>query len=100
MAPRLARTPTRELSDKVKNDYRITVRLSGELRQRLKDAAIEVAHGSPKSFEKQSSSSSRPKTTKSLAYERAKKAGLIGVVHGACRDLRTNPKHLDGFGDW
>ena len=31
------------------------------------------------------------------AFERAKKAGLIGAVKGT-RDLSTNPKHFDGFG--
>ena len=33
------------------------------------------------------------------AYEHAKKAGLIGAVRRARRDLSTNPKHFDGFGD-
>jgi hypothetical protein len=32
------------------------------------------------------------------AYDRAKKAGLIGAVRGASRDLSTNPAHFDGFG--
>lgn len=33
------------------------------------------------------------------AYERAKKAGLIGAVKGASPDLASNPRHFDGFGD-
>jgi len=32
------------------------------------------------------------------AYDRAKKAGLIGVVRGANRDLSTNRRHFSGFG--
>jgi hypothetical protein len=32
------------------------------------------------------------------AYDHAKKAGLIGMVKGAVRDLSTNPKYLEGFG--
>jgi hypothetical protein len=32
------------------------------------------------------------------AYERFKKAGLIGVVRRASKDLSTNSKHFDGFG--
>ena len=32
------------------------------------------------------------------AYESVKKAGLIGVVRGASRDLSTNRKYVDSFG--
>jgi N-methylhydantoinase B/oxoprolinase/acetone carboxylase alpha subunit len=32
------------------------------------------------------------------AYDHAKKAGLVGSVRKAKRDLSTNPKHFDGFG--
>jgi hypothetical protein len=32
------------------------------------------------------------------AYDRAKKAGLIGAVRRASPDLSTNPKHFDKFG--
>lgn len=32
------------------------------------------------------------------AYERARKAGVIGAVQGTAPDLSTNPKYLDGFG--
>jgi hypothetical protein len=32
------------------------------------------------------------------AYDYARKAGLIGAVKGAVRDLSTNPKYFDGFG--
>ena len=33
------------------------------------------------------------------AYDLAVKAGIIGCVRGAKRDLSTNPRHLDGFGE-
>jgi hypothetical protein len=32
------------------------------------------------------------------AYDRAKEAGIIGVVRNAPADVSTNRKHFDGFG--
>lgn len=32
------------------------------------------------------------------AYDKFKKAGLIGMIRGTKRDLSTNPSHFDGFG--
>jgi hypothetical protein len=58
---------------------RITVRFPADLRRRLKHTA-------------------RGSGTRESAYERFKKAGLIGVVRGASKDLSTNPKHFDRFG--
>jgi predicted DNA-binding protein len=86
-------------SDKKMRDYRITVRLSAELRRRVKYAAhrsgvreSDVVRGA---IERQFAAEDEAAT----AYERAKKAGVIGIVRGASRDLSTNPKHMDGFGD-
>ena len=79
-------------------DYRITVRLSAELRRRLKKAAArsgmresDIVRGA---VERQFSTEDEELT----AYDRAKKAGLIGAVRGASRDLSTNPRHFKGFG--
>ena len=33
------------------------------------------------------------------AYDLAVKAGLIGAVKGGSRDVSTNPRHFDGFGE-
>ncbi|HEV3197677.1 MAG TPA: CopG family transcriptional regulator [Bryobacteraceae bacterium] len=81
----------------MKND-RITVRFPAELRQRLKAAAhrtgtreSDLVRGA---VERQLASEDDALT----AYDHAKKAGLIGVVRGARRDLSTNPVHFDGFG--
>lgn len=78
-------------------DCRITVRLPVELRRRLKEAArdtqtreSDVIRGA---LERELSGQ-EPTT----AFDRAKKAGLIGIVRNAARDLSTNPKHLRGFG--
>lgn len=79
-------------------EHRITVRISAELRRRLKDAArrsgareSDVVRAA---VERQFEAENREMT----AYECAKNAGLIGVVRGASPDLSTNPKHFDGFG--
>jgi predicted DNA-binding protein len=79
-------------------NYRITVRLSAELRRRLKSAArragtreSDVVRGA---VERQLAAEDDALT----AYEHAEKAGLIGTVRGASRDLSTNPGHFDGFG--
>lgn len=86
-----------KMSDSMK-DYRITVRLSAELRKRLKAAArrggareSDVVRGA---IERQFAAEDAGNT----AYERAKKIGLVGAVRGASEDLSTNPRHLDGFG--
>jgi len=86
------------MSDRYMNDYRLTIRLSAALRRRLKDTArrngtreSEIVRGA---VERQFAAEDEELT----AYERASKAGLIGVVRGAGRDLSTNPKYFDGFG--
>jgi predicted DNA-binding protein len=86
------------MSDVKMKDYRVTVRFPAELRQRLKAAArrsgaresdlVRVA------VERQLAAEDDALT----AYDHAKKAGLIGAVRGASRDLSTNPRHFDGFG--
>jgi len=86
------------MSDKKMKDYRITVRLPQETRRRLKAAARRVG--------KRESDLVRDAVEVHLAadegsltaYDRARKAGLIGVVKGTVRDLSTNPRHFDGFG--
>jgi predicted DNA-binding protein len=87
-----------KMSDEMK-DFRITVRLTAELRQRLKAAArrrgereSDLVRGA---VERQLAAEDESLS----AYGHAKKAGLIGVVKGASRDLSTNPAHFNGFGD-
>ncbi|PYT23847.1 MAG: hypothetical protein DMG57_30600 [Acidobacteria bacterium] len=79
-------------------DDRITVRFSADLRRRLQQAAS--ISGTRKSdlvrgaVERQLAAENNVIT----AYERAKRAGLIGAVRRVSRDLSTNPRHFDGFG--
>ncbi len=79
-------------------DRRITVRFPADLRRRLKEAArrsgsreSDLVRGA---VERQLAAEDDALT----AYERAKKAGLIGAVRGGSRDRSTNPKYFDGFG--
>jgi len=79
-------------------DFRITVRLPGELRRRLKAAArrsgtkeSEVVRAA---VERQLASAEAAPTV----YGQLRKAGLVGSVRGAARDLSSNPVHFDGFG--
>jgi predicted DNA-binding protein len=75
--------------------HRITVRFTAELRGRLKTAADGAG--------KRESDLVREAVERHLAveedapsaYDLARKSGLI---RGASRDLSTNRRHLDGFG--
>ena len=85
------------MSDSMK-EYRITVRLPGELRERIREAAhrngaraSDIVRGAVERF-------FAAETDEITAYERARRAGLIGAVPNADRDLSTNPKYFDGFG--
>lgn len=79
-------------------DQRITVRLSAETRRKLKAAARRSGRRESDlvrdAVELQLASNEGSAT----AYDDAHKAGLIGAVKGAVRDLSTNRKYFDGFG--
>ncbi len=86
-----------KMSDRQMRDCRITVRFPVELRRRLKDAARRS--GTRESaFIRRAVEHRLAADDAITAYERAEKAGLIGAVRGARRDLGTNPRHFDGFG--
>jgi predicted DNA-binding protein len=86
------------MSDRKMKDYRIAVRFPATLHQRLKAAAARSGTGQSDviraAVERQLAAESETLT----AYELARKAGLIGAVRGARRNLSTNPRHFDGFG--
>jgi predicted DNA-binding protein len=86
------------MSDVVK-DVRLTVRISAELRNRLKQAAKRT--GTRESDLVRSGVEMRlaAEETVQTALDRVKKAGLIGIVKGAPPDLSTNRKYFDGFGE-
>jgi predicted DNA-binding protein len=79
--------------------YRITVRFPAELRQRLKSTAHRTGRRESdlvrRAVERQLEAEDNGET----AYQKAMRAGLIGAVKGASRDLSTNPRHFRGFGD-
>ncbi len=77
---------------------RITVRFPAELRRRLKDAARRSGTRESDLVRGAVEVRLAAEDDALTAYEHAKKAGLIGIVRGASRDLSTNPRHFDGFG--
>jgi predicted transcriptional regulator len=80
-------------------EYRISVRVNSALRRRLEATAIRTGKRESslvrEALEQQLSRSEAEET----AYDLALKAGLIGAVKGGNRDLSTNPRHFDGFGE-
>lgn len=82
----------------MRKDQRVTIRFTPALLRRLKDAArnrkVCEADYVREAIELRLSSEEPVPT----AYERAQKAGLIGVVRHAPSDLATNPAHMEGFG--
>lgn len=79
-------------------EQRLTVRLTAELRQRLRAAARRSGTRESdlvrQAVERQLAAEEPP-----TADELAKKAGLIGAVRGTARDLSTNRRHFEGFGE-
>ena len=75
----------------------ITIRLSTDLRRRLK--ATARAHGAREADVIRAVLEQRLDAEPTSAYERAKKAGIIGVLKDAPADLSTNPKYFEGFGE-
>ena len=77
---------------------RITVRLPAELRRRLKNTARRRGTRESDLVRRAVERDLAAEGEVITAYERAKKAGLIGAVRGASPDLSTNPAYFDGFG--
>lgn len=80
------------------NDHRITVRVSSETRRRLKAAARRDGTRESDLVRRAVELQLAAEESSLTAHDHTKKAGLIGVVKGAVRDLSTNPKYFDGFG--
>ncbi len=87
------------MSDMQPKEHRITLRVSNELRRRIKREAKRT--GSPESevirsaLEKQL----REDDEGPSAYDILFAKGVIGCVKGARPDLSTNKKYFEGFGE-
>jgi predicted DNA-binding protein len=79
-------------------DERLTVRFPLELRRRLKAAALQSGTKESDVVRGAVQEHLDAAATSTSAYDKMKKAGLIGLVRGANRDLSTNPLHFEGFG--
>ena len=77
----------------------MTVRLPIQLRERIKASArrngLRESDLVRRAVEQQLASEDDSFT----AYEHARKAGLIGIVKRARKDLSTNPRYFHGFGE-
>jgi predicted DNA-binding protein len=80
-------------------DHRISVRLSQETRRRLRAAARRRGTRESDLIRKAVEVQLTAEETSLTAYDHAKKAGLIGMVKGTVRDLSTNRKYFEGFGN-
>jgi hypothetical protein len=79
-------------------DARITVRLPIALRRQLKRTAITEGVRESDLIRDAVERRVAEKDAIVTAYDRAKKAGIIGIVRDTPPDLSTNKKHFDGFG--
>jgi predicted DNA-binding protein len=79
-------------------DDRITVRFSLETRRRLRAAARRGGRRES-DLVRDAVEAQLAREDRTTAYEHAKRAGLIGAAKGKVRDLSTNPKYFDGFGE-
>ena len=80
-------------------DSRITVRFPATLRRKLQAAARRSGLRESDLVRGAVEHQLLAQEEVPNAYERATKAGLIGVVRRASPDLSTNPKHFKGFGN-
>jgi hypothetical protein len=71
---------------------------SAELRKRLRSAAARKKTRESDLIRAAVERQLTAEEDELTAYERAKKAGLIGAVRGARRDLSTKARHFEGFG--
>lgn len=84
------------MSDMASN--RITVRVPGELGQRLRHRSRLRGQTESDLVREALESYLGHADGERPAYELAAEAGLIGCVSRAPKDLSTNPRHLEGFG--
>jgi predicted DNA-binding protein len=78
--------------------YRITVRFPAELRQRLKSTPRRIGARESSLIRAAVEGQLAAEDDALTAYQHAERAGLIGAVKGAPRDLSTNARHFEGFG--
>ena len=91
------------MSDKAKAHamatQRISIRIPTTLGQRLRRQSVTKGKSESEvvreALEKYLSSTADKQPS---AYELLERAGLIGCVRGAPRDLSTNPRYFKGFG--
>ena len=79
-------------------EHRITIRITSDLRRRLQQAARHAGTRPSDLVRAAIERSLAPAEESPSAYDVFKRAGLIGALKNAPRDLSVNRKHFDGFG--
>ncbi|HLG96431.1 MAG TPA: CopG family transcriptional regulator [Bryobacteraceae bacterium] len=79
------------------SDSRVTVRLSAELRNRLREEARRTGRRESDLIRDAVDKHLKKKRERS-SYEVFKRAGLIGCIKDGPSDLATNKKYFEGFG--
>jgi len=77
---------------------RISVRVSREIAQRLKERSHATGARESDVVRKALENYLPNNGKEQTAYDLAQKAGLIGCIRNAPKDLSTNKRHFKGFG--
>jgi len=85
------------MSDKM-TGKRISVRIDENLERRLKQRAAAIRVDESEIVREALTEYLSKHDSKQSAYAVFKKAGMLGIVKDAPRDLSTNRKHFEGFG--
>jgi len=77
---------------------RISVRVPGGIARRLKERSQATGTRESEVVRQALEKYLPENSSEQTAYDLAKRAGLIGCIRSAPKDLSTNKKHFKGFG--
>ena len=77
---------------------RISVRIDEELHKKLEQRAATIRIDESEIVRRALTEYLSKHETRQSAYDLFKKAGLIGIIKAGPKDLATNKKHFEGFG--
>jgi predicted DNA-binding protein len=80
-------------------EYRLTVRVNADLRQRLSAAAKRSGQKEADVVRVALDKGLDAIKPKESALDRALALGIVGMIKDGPSDLSTNPKHFEGFGE-
>jgi predicted DNA-binding protein len=80
-------------------EYRLTVRVNAELRQRLSATAKRTGKRESAVVREALEAQLRPLQKKESVLDSLKRLGLVGIIKDGPKDLASNKKHFEGFGE-